>query len=143
MLLLEAMAHQEGFYSSDPNVRPRRNNNPLDLRWNSESKTFGATHGDKPPVGDPSDYQGYSGFAVFPDIETGWQAGRRWLSVPAKIVNGKLEGGYLGATLAQVIGRFAPPNKNKTGAYLSEVCKLTGFSSTDILTSDLLQVPSV
>lgn len=131
MLVLQAMAGMEGFYEANPNVRPRRNNNPLDLIWCPESKAFGATHGDPD-------------FAVFPDLATGWKAGARWLSVPAEFdkKTGKLVAGYLGATFSQFISRFAPPNQNNTSAYIAEVCAKTGFSPTTVLTAEMLQLPA-
>ena len=128
-MVLEAMAHQEGFFSSDPSARPRRNNNPLDLMWGPEAKEFGATGGDPR-------------FAVFQTVADGWNAGRRWLSVPAKFdTNGNLVGGYLGATFAQFIHRFAPPNENNTAAYVAYVCEQTGYSEDTVLTEAMLQIP--
>ncbi len=122
--LLEAIAIEEGFAAGHKS-RPFRNNNPGDLRWCYESKHFGAIHGD------PS-------FAVFPDIETGWHALIGWLSVPAKFDGGKLVDGYLGATIAQALFRFAPPNENDSNRYLANVLEMTGLSSSTILTVELL-----
>ncbi len=131
MTVLEAMAHQEGFYSSDPHVRPRRNNNPLDLEWGAEAKHFGATGGDPR-------------FAVFSTKFDGWDAARRWLSVPAKFdMDGNLVGGYLGATFEQFIHRFAPPNENDTDGYLDYVCRQTGYTKDTILTAEMLQIPEM
>lgn len=130
--LLDAMAIREGFYV--PHSRPQRNNNPLDLKYGPEAIRFGATHGDPR-------------FAVFPDLATGWVAAARWLKVPAKFKavgddpHGELVGGYLGATLSQVIHRFAPPNENNTSAYLDFVCIATGLTPFTLLTPDLLIPP--
>lgn len=127
MTLLQAIAHMEGFY--ELHSRPQRNNNPGDLSWGDEAKAFGATHGDPR-------------FAVFPNPATGWVALKGWLSVPAKFAgDGKLIGGYLGATIIQVLNRFAPPNENDTAHYVDTVCKNTGLSPTTRLTLFLLGTP--
>lgn len=128
MLLLEAIAHEEGFFKA--NSRPARNNNPGDLVYGNESIRFGATHSD-------------GRFAVFPDIHTGYTALRRWLSIPAVLKQGKLEGGYLGATIEQVIYRFAPPFENRSDLYLDYVTHSTGLEPHQILTLDMLAVPNV
>lgn len=128
MLLLEAIAHEEGFFKL--NSRPARNNNPGDLMYGNEAIRFGATHSD-------------GRFAVFPDVLTGYNALRRWLSIPAVFKNGKLEGGYLGATIEQVIYRFAPPFENRSDLYLSYVLHVTGLEAHTILTSEMLVVPNV
>lgn len=122
--LLEAIAKEEGFFVQDS--RPQRNNNPGDLIWGPEAQRFGATHGDPH-------------FAVFPDVETGWEALRRWLSVPAHIEDGKLVGGYCGATLEQVVKRFAPPAENDSGRYLYNVCLWTGLQPADLVTQDIIR----
>lgn len=126
---LAAMAVEEGFFK--PNSRPERNNNPLDLIWCQETAHFGATGGDPK-------------FAIFPDAATGWSAAKKWLSVPARFdKDGNLIGGYLGATIEQVIRRFAPvADGNNTEAYIDGVCRNTGLSGTAILTLDLLVLPS-
>lgn len=150
MTLLQSFSVSEGF--PVPGSRPRVNNNPGDLIWGCEAESFGATHGDRPSA---SGYKEYSGFAVFPDAATGWKALQRWLSVPAHLhagpVNGlffdpngtTLVGGYLGATLAQVIHRFAPPSENNTAAYISGMCERTGLTPETVLTKALLQTPEV
>ena len=139
MTLLEAMAEREGFYA--PGSRPQRNNNPLDLRWGSEAKALGSIHGD---TRDWSGFGGYGGFAVFSNVATGWKAGQLWLSVPAKFayMSGDLVAGYLGATLRQVIFRFAPPEDgNDSQAYLDFVCEKTGYTPDTILTAEMLALP--
>ena len=124
MTVLEAMAQMEGWGA--PNARPTRNNNPLDLEWGPEAKAFGATGGDPR-------------FAIFPDAETGWNAGRRWLSVPAKMDDGgNLVGGYMGATVEEVINRFAPPDENDTAGYVAYVTEKAGCQPSDVLTPALL-----
>jgi hypothetical protein len=127
MTLLQAFSVSEGYPIAGS--RSQRNYNPGDLIWCAESKAFGAMRGD--PV-----------FAVFPDPHTGWKALKRWLSVPAKFDHeGNLVGGYCGATLSQVIHRFAPPSENNTAAYISGVCERTGLTPETIVTEELLETP--
>jgi hypothetical protein len=127
--LLEAMATEEGFYLSGS--RPARNNNPLDLTYCDESIHFGATGTD-------------GRFAIFPSIHIGFSAGARWLSVTAHFdAAGNLIGGYLGATLKQVIYRFAPPSDNNSVRYLENVCEMTGYSPSTVLTSEMLAIPQL
>lgn len=128
MTLLQAIAKREGY--GQPGNRPTRNNNPGDLEFCKESEAFGADHGD------PT-------FAVFLNSQDGWTALRRWLSVPAHFepVEGggrKLVAGYMGATLAEAITRFAPPSNNNTAAYIADVCTWTGLEPETILTPELL-----
>lgn len=127
-MVLQAMATMEGAYKQGS--RPARNLNPLDLTFNGETVRFGATSGDPR-------------FAVFPDLETGWKAGVRWLSIPAKFdTAGNLVGGYLGATMRKVIFRFAPPSENDPQVYLDFVCKEAGVGEDDLLTPALLALPA-
>ncbi len=153
--LLQAMAHQEGWGGTEPDGSPNRptaNHNPLDLIWSAESKSFGALRGDRTA---PGGLDGYSGMSVFPDTATGFRAAQRWLSVPAKFHQGAVEGfpftdpngttlvgGYLGATLAQIVYRFAPPNENNTLAYLAYVESATGILRTQTVTAEMLALPS-
>jgi hypothetical protein len=125
--LVPAMARCEGWYArgAEPN-RPQRNNNPLDLTYCSESAAFGATGGDPR-------------FAVFPDAATGWRAARRWLLVPARFdAAGNLVGGYCGATLRQIINRFAPPSENDSSQYLEDVATMTSIKPDQIVTADMI-----
>lgn len=127
MLLLEAIAHEEGFYKQG--TRPQRNNNPGDLVYGNEAIRFGSNAHD-------------AGYAIFPSVDIGWNALRRWLSIPAVIKDGKLLGGYLGATLEQVVYRFAPPVENNSAAYLQYIVTETGFTASTILTLEMLGVPN-
>ena len=133
--LVQAFAHSEGYYDTEeqckaagqsfPN-RPQRNCNPLDLVYCSESERFGAIKSD-------------GRFAVFPDAATGWLAGRRWLLVPAKFDGeGNLVGGYCGATLRQIINRFAPPNENDSDRYLEDVATLTSIGPDQVVTEEMI-----
>ena len=124
LTLLQAIAKMEGF--GVPNARPTRNNSPGDLLWGPEAKFFGA-------------YKGDPTYAVFYTAEIGWDALRRWLSVPAKFdAQRNLVGGYMGATLQQAIYRFAPPESNNSAEYLANVCEWTGLTPQTVLTAELL-----
>lgn len=123
MTFIEAIAREEGF--NEDGSRPQRNNNPGDLIYGPEAERFGATSGD-------------SRFAIFPDAKTGWEALRRWLSVPASFEGGALVGGYLGATVEQIINRFAPASENNTAAYVANVCGWSGLTPDTIITSENL-----
>lgn len=124
MTFLEAIAREEGFYTEGS--RPQRNHNPGDLVFCTESIHFGATGGD-------------GRFAIFPSEAVGWDALRRWLSVPAKFdPSGDLVGGYLGATVRQVINRFAPPYENETQAYVRNVCAWAEVQPDDVVTAEML-----
>jgi hypothetical protein len=130
LTVLQAMAEVEGFgvVGAIPTVAC----NPLDLIYCDEAIHFGAV----------GNYRGFAQFSSVDDPTTGgWQAGRRWLSVHAHFdTNGKLIGGYLGATIEQVINRFCPPTQkgNNTPAYISAVCQKTGLSPQTILTASNL-----
>ncbi len=126
--LAEAFARQEGFYAEGS--RSARNHNPGDIRWGSFARQHGATHGD---TGDDR-----TGMAVFPTDEAGFRAYRELLSVNARLHNGTLVFGYLGATLREVVSRFAPPIENDTEAYLCNVCAWTGLTPSHILTAAML-----
>lgn len=129
MKLLQAIATMEGFYKMGS--RPHRNNNPGDLRFCSESERFGATHGDPE-------------FAVFPDESTGWAALKGWLSVPAHFdTQSNLIAGYMGASLSQILARFAPATENDCNAYRNFVCTQAGISPETIITEDDLSIPEL
>ncbi|HUD74121.1 MAG TPA: hypothetical protein VMQ76_03540 [Terracidiphilus sp.] len=124
LTILQAIARREGY--GVPGARPTRNNNPGDLMAGPESAEFGAIGNDGP-------------YAIFPDAETGWMALRRWLSVGAKFdAHGTLVRGYMGATIQQVIYRFAPPSENDSARYVADVCEWTGLTPDTVLTSELL-----
>ena len=120
---LTAIATEEGYYVDGS--RPHRNNNPGDLIWGSEAERFGATHGDPR-------------FAVFPNPQTGWEALKRWFSIPAHYEDGKLVAGYLGAKIKDAVFRFAPPEENNSDSYLANVLTWTGLSGEDVLTTEIL-----
>lgn len=137
MCVLEAMAHQEGFFVDGD--RPQRNNNPLDLTWSGEAKSLGATKGDRVA---PGGFDGFSGMAVFASPLAGWRAAQGWLGVPARFdENRQLVRGYRGASIRKVVYRFAPPNENNTEAYIAFVCDATGYDADTILTTEMLSLP--
>ena len=144
LTILQAMAKEEGW--GVPGARPTLNLNPLNLMYGPEAIEFGAI-------------DNQDGMSMFPDAATGMTAARRWLSVPAKwgydailavctggiiryahepVPGRKLIGGYLGATLAEVIYRFAPPKQNNSAEYLITVCQLTGMLPSTILSESNL-----
>lgn len=125
MRLLEAIATFEGYYVRG--TRPQRNNSPGDLLYGGESIRFGAVRAD-------------GRFAVFPDPQTGWKALQHWLSVPAKFDDKcQLVAGYCGATLSQIINRFAPDSENNTQHYINTVCDFTGLTPETIITPEHLE----
>jgi hypothetical protein len=128
--VLVAMSRVEGY--GEPGAIPTVACNPLDLIYCDEAIHFGAT----------GNYKGYAQFASVDDPHTGgWQAARRWLSVPAHFdADGNLIGGYMGATLSQVINRFAPGSQkgNDPSAYVAAVCEFTGLTPETVLTPTLL-----
>ena len=102
MTLIEAIAHEEGFYADGPPNRPQRNLNPGDLEWHPWMRAFGSH------VGDPR-------FAIFPSAEQGFAALKHLLQLPL----------YKGKTIAQAIWIFAPGSENNTQAYVRNVCSWT------------------
>lgn len=121
---IQAIAFVEGFYKLG--TRPQRNHNPGDLLYCAESIRFGAIRAD-------------GRFAVFPDDKTGWAALRMWLSVPAKFdAHKNLVGGYMGASVAQVITRFAPPFENHTDSYIATVCSLSSLTPSSIVYASII-----
>lgn len=143
--LLAAMALQEGWGPSG--TRPTRNNSPLDLIAGDEAIRFGSIGAD-------------GRYARFATDWDGFDAGRRWLSIPAKFAptpnragdpegpRGYLVAGYLGATLRQVVYRFAPKGDggNDPVAYLSTIVTHVTYpervTGDTILTPDLLVIPN-
>ena len=145
MTVLQAMANQEGF--GVPRAIPTLANNPLDLIYCDESIHFGAIGQHLHADGTPS---GFAQFSSVDDPHTGgWQAGRRWLSVPAHfayndklyanepVPGRKLVGGYMGAQIAEIINRFCPPSQkgNNVPAYVHAVCQNSGVTPQTILTA--------
>lgn len=109
---LGAMARMEGWL--DPHSRCRRNHNPGNIEAGRFANAHGATGAD-------------GRFAKFPDDETGFRA-------MAALLDGPL---YLGLTIEQAISKWAPPNENDTGAYISNVCTWAGCAPGDRLADRL------
>jgi hypothetical protein len=101
--LAQAIAQMEGFNTAG--TLAQRNNNPGNLR---SSPLATGTSG---------------GFAVFPDIATGWQALDAQIALDAS----------RGLTLEQFINKYAPPSENNTGQYLSYLVTQTGMQPSDLL----------
>lgn len=97
--LKNAMAQFEGF--NVPGSRAQRNNNPGNLRAGAGQ------------IGTDA-----AGYAIFPDLATGWAAFERQI---------RLDAGR-GLTLAQFIGKYAPPSENDTQGYLGFVTSRLGVS---------------
>lgn len=134
MTFTEAIAAQEGF--GPPNNRSTRNNNPGDIEWGKFAQAHGATHIEIIPHG----FKSTPRFAFFPDLDKGWAAAKDLLNTPALFdkKSGALLHGYLGASVRQIITRWAPPSENDTEAYIRNVCKHTGLKDTTVLTVDML-----
>lgn len=99
LTLIQAIAHEEGYYADGPPNRPQRNKNPGDLEWHPWMEQFGSG------MGDPR-------FAIFPTEKQGFDALRHLLQL-------KL---YKGKTISQAINIFAPGNENNTAAYIRNLC---------------------
>lgn len=126
MNIMHAMATMEGFYK--PGSRAFRNNNPGNLVYGPYTHNSIGSDGR---------------FAKFKTQADGFNEFKRWLSVSAKFENKgtpeeKLVGGYLGATIRQVIFRWTPQSENDSENYLKVVCNLADLDPNDILTPDIL-----
>src|SRR5579864_2244084 len=97
--LAQAIASMEGFFI--PGTIASRNNNPGNLRAGAGQ------------IG--TDAKGY---AIFPDLTTGWNALYRQISLDA----GR------GLNVGQFIGKYAPPSENNTSNYLNYVTGQLGVS---------------
>lgn len=105
--LAQSIATMEGFFQ--PGTLAQRNNNPGNLRAGAGQ------------IGRDA-----NGFAIFPDVQTGWNALYNQIS---------LDSGR-GLNLSQFINKYAPPSENDTGNYLSYLTGQLGVPSTTPL-SDL------
>jgi len=98
--LMNGIARMEGFWVNGS--RSQRNNNPGNLRASSL-----ATGKDS------------SGYAIFPDIDTGWRALQRQI---------ELDTGR-GLTLGKFIAKYAPSSENNTGNYLKNIMQWLGVGA--------------
>lgn len=135
--LLQAMAKVEGWYDTDGPNRPQRNNNPGDLIYVPEAAFFGAFL-ETPLPGEIPRFAAFREAGALGIEGSGWEALRRWLLVPARFQRGELVGGYCGATLSQVINRFAPSAENDVTAYIDVVCTLSRIAPDTIITEDFI-----
>ena len=113
-IIFSAIARQEGEFGSDPNAKPLRQNNPLDLR-------FAGQIGASMPQG-TTVVAGVWPIAQFDTLAHGIAAGYRqlWLNIAR------------GMTLRQVITGWAPPNENNTQEYLANVQAWTKIPDLDM-----------
>lgn len=98
--LAQGIATFEGFFK--PGTLAQRNNNPGNLRAG-----VGQTGTDA------------NGYAIFPDVQTGWDALYNQIALDA----GR------GATLQSFIYKYAPPSENNTQNYLGFLVSQLGVSS--------------
>lgn len=105
--LAQGIAQFEGFNVSGS--RAARNNNPGNLRSGPGQ------------IGTDS-----AGYAIFPDLNTGWAALYNQISLDA----GR------GLDLQSFIGKYAPPSENNTQNYLNFLVSKLGVSGSTLL-SDL------
>ena len=96
-----------------------RNNNPLNIRFNSANNWVGQ-------VGE------HRGFVVFDTVEHGFRAAKRIFQTYKK--RGVV-------TLEQIIHEWAPPIENDTDAYVDFVSGETGIQANDVVTED--EAPSL
>ena len=104
-LICSAIATQEGWFSLDPEVIPRRRNNPGDLLFRGQ---IGASAPGWNKIGVPP-------IATFSSSKLGMAALYRqvWQFVA------------MGLTLREMIEGWAPPSENDTAAYLANVLEWT------------------
>jgi hypothetical protein len=84
-----------------------RNNNPLNIRYNSGNHWQGLTGENK-------------GFCTFKSRVYGYRAA--FVNLQTYHVAGK-------DTIREIINKWAPATENNTAAYISTVCKASGFSA--------------
>ena len=97
--------------------RGYRNNNPLNIRYNSANNWQGKVL----PNTDGA-------FEQFANIAYGYRAA-------FKLIRNYISQGY--KTVAQIIARWAPSTENNTDGYINRVCQTTGFyPSTVIMRND-------
>jgi hypothetical protein len=114
MTFMEAIARQEGFYATVPDL-PNRRNNPGDI----EDGPWAQAHGALPSDG--------SRFAKFANVDDGFAAMRALLLAH-----------YLGLTVLQAIQKWEPVVENDDSAYVRNVCAWTGLTPSTVLTAELI-----
>lgn len=119
LTFIQAIARMEGFNANSDNI-PTRHKNPGDIC----AGQFANAHGAIPGAVDPNyPFNGPSRYAVFPDVETGWNALRTLLRVH-----------YLGMTIKDAISKYAPATENDTAMYIANICAWTKMQASDVLT---------
>lgn len=112
--LASAIATAEGYFAADPNVIPRRLNNPGDLKFAGQ---LNATKDE-------------TGFARFSSPQAGIVGlYRQILASMAR-----------GISLRQLITGWAPPNENDTSNYLAETIRRLGGIDPDVPLWDLIEL---
>jgi hypothetical protein len=122
--LVEAIARMEGF--GKPGTRASRNHNPGNMNYGAFAVKHGAIGCDD------------GGYAVFPNVETGFQA----LQILLKT-------SYKGMTFDAALRKYCPPtdrratpridnvDPNHTLAYIMNVCHWCGVKATDVIDGHL------
>ena len=111
MNFLQAIAREEGFYVEG--TRAQRNHNPGNIEFGKFSTAHGALHGDPR-------------FAVFPTDDAGFACMRALFQVA-----------YKGLTIAEAVGKWAPPSENDTPSYITNVCHWTGLTPETVIDQHL------
>ena len=114
---IEAIAREEGWLT--PKSRCRRNHNPGNIGYGQ----FAIAHG---AIGEDSHH-----FAIFRTDGDGFLAAQALLSTPK----------YIGLTVAQAIGDWAPEEEIDTDLYIRNVCAWCGCNPTTPV-CDLLSLPT-
>ena len=108
------VANDGNIYEHSGGTIAWRNNNPGNLRAYKESFGRGA-------IGTGSGATKEApGFAIFPDVATGWNAMTDLLSQPV----------YQDLTIEEAINKYSPPTENNVENYLKFVENQTGFPRT-------------
>lgn len=108
------VATDGNIYEASGGTLAWRNNNPGNLR----AYPFAFNHG---AIGTGGGATGKTkGFAIFPDMDTGWNAMRDLLATDS----------YQGLTIEEAINKYSPPAENDVERYLGFIEKQTGFSRT-------------
>jgi hypothetical protein len=110
-ILIEAIERREGF--GPPSNLPTRLNNPGDLMYANQ------------PHAKPYPVKGTDGktryYAAFDTLEHGTQALRNQITLDASTARHE--------SIADFIGKYAPPSENNTGTYLAAVMLALGVTN--------------
>lgn len=103
-------------------IRGIRNNNPGNIDLRPEDKWLGMAGLEQPPA------KGRARFIEFEDSRFGIRASARLIR--------NYEKKYGLNTVAGIIGRWAPPNENRTDLYIEHVCNGIQAGPDDVLNLD-------